>query len=398
MFEQAHQVDISVARARLFASLCGLVFLVNLARIVFAPLLSVFIDEFAIGEATAGLIVTLAWVGSASLRLPTGWLLTKVPRHHVVLASGLILAVSSAFAATATTVPHLMAGAFLMGIASGVYFVSANPLLSELYPKRVGRAMGIHGTASQIAAVIAAPFVALTLYVDWRLSLWAIAVAAAGVTLYTRVAAKQTTLPTAGKNDRNLLAAARSQWRIIVTALAIIGAVSFVWQGVFNFYELYMQSKGLSRGMSATMLTIIFAAGVPAFYFGGDLADRLPHVPYMLGIVVSFVVSLLILTIVEHLAVLIIMTAVVGFIIHMLFPAVDTYLLDTLPDDARGSAYAVFSSIAMLTQALGSSVVGYFIEAGYTYDAVFGGAALLLGVIVLGLVVVERSGRLPGER
>ena len=150
--------------------------------------------------------------------------------------------------------------------------------------------------------------------------------------------------------------------------------------------------------MSATMLTIIFAAGVPAFYFGGDLADRLPHVPYMLGIVVSFVVSLLILTIVEHLAVLIIMTAVVGFIIHMLFPAVDTYLLDTLPDDARGSAYAVFSSIAMLTQALGSSVVGYFIEAGYTYDAVFGGAALLLGVIVLGLVVVERSGRLPGER
>ena len=70
-----------MSRRRLFGSLCGLVFFLNLARIVFAPLLDVFIAEFGIGEATAGLIVTLAWVGSASLRLPAGWLLTKVPRH-----------------------------------------------------------------------------------------------------------------------------------------------------------------------------------------------------------------------------------------------------------------------------------------------------------------------------
>ncbi|MGM0604732.1 MAG: MFS transporter [Halobacteriota archaeon] len=384
-----------MARARLFASLCGLVFLVNLARIVFAPLLNVFIDEFAIGEATAGLIVTLAWVGSASLRLPTGWLLTKVPRHHVVLGAGGILAISAALAATATTVVHLMIGAFLMGIASGVYFVSANPLLSELYPTRVGRAMGIHGTASQIGAVIAAPFVALTLLVDWRLSLWAISVAAALVTVYTWVAARGTDLPKAGESDRRFVAGALSEWRIIVTALAIVGAAAFVWQGVFNFYELYMHSKGLSDRASGIMLTIVFAAGVPAFYFGGDLADRLPHVPYLLGIVGAFSASLLVLTFVEGLVALVVMTAVVGFVVHALFPAVDTYLLDTLPDSTRGSAYAVFSSTAMLTQSLGSSVMGFFIEGGYAYDDVFAGAAVLLGASIAVLALAERSGRLP---
>ena len=77
-----------MSRRRLFGSLCGLVFLVNLARIVFAPLLNVFITEFGITEGTAGLIATLAWIGSASLRLPAGWLLTRVPRHWVVLVSG----------------------------------------------------------------------------------------------------------------------------------------------------------------------------------------------------------------------------------------------------------------------------------------------------------------------
>ncbi|WP_293030975.1 MFS transporter [Natronococcus sp.] len=385
-----------MTRARLFASLCGLVFLVNLARIVFAPLLDVFIAEFGIGEATAGLIVTLAWVGSASPRLPTGWILTKVPRHHVVLVSGLVLAGSSGLAATATTVEHLMIGAFLMGIASGIYFVSANPLLSELYPTRIGRIIGIHGAASQVAAVIAAPFVALTLLVDWRLSLWAIAIGAAAITVYTWFVARNTELPTAGDADRDFVAGALSEWKLIVTALAIVGAASFVWQGLFNFYELYMQSKGLSDWAAGMMLTIIFAAGVPAFFFGGDLADRFPHVPYLLGIVGAFATSLLVLTQVEGLIGLIVLSTVVGFIIHSLFPAIDTYLLDTLPDSTRGSAYAVFSSTWMLMQALGSSAVGSLVERGYAYDTVFASAAVVLGATVVVLVLVERTGRLPG--
>ncbi|WP_306060544.1 MFS transporter [Natronococcus wangiae] len=384
-----------MTRARLFGSLCGFVFLVNLARIVFAPLLDVFIAEFGIGEATAGLIVTLAWVGSASPRLPTGWLLTRVPRHHVVISSGIILAVSSGIAATATTIQHLMAGAFLMGIASGVYFVSANPLLSELYPERVGRIIGIHGAASQIAAVIAAPFVVLALFVDWRLSLWVIAVGAAAITAYTWYAASTTDLPTAGRADRDFVAGALSEWRLIVTSLAIVGAASFVWQGLFNFYELYMQWKGLSDWMAGAMLTIVFAAGVPAFYFGGDLADRFPHVPYLLGIVGAFSASVLLLTIAESLLALAVLTTIVGFVIHALFPAIDTYLLDTLPDSTRGSAYAVFSSSWMLMQAVGSSAVGLFLERGHTYDSVFGSSALLLGATIIVLVVLERTGRLP---
>ena len=384
-----------MSRTRLFASLCGLVFLLNLARIVFAPLLDVIIVEFTIGEATAGLLVTLAWVGSASPRLPTGWLLTKVPRHYVVTGSGTILAAAAAFAATAVTVRHLMAGAFLMGIASGVYFVSANPFLSELFPGQVGRVMGIHGAASQIAAVVAAPLVAVTLVVDWRLSLWAIAVGAAVVTVVTGHAARRTELPRAGADDRNFVAGALSEWHIIVTALAIVGAASFVWQGVFNFYELYMQSKGLSSRASGLMLSIVFAAGIPAFYVGGDLADRLPYVPYLLGIVGAFAASLLLLTFVNGLAGLIVVSAIVGFVVHSLFPATDTFLLDTLPDSTRGSAYAVFSSSWMLTQALGSFVLGLFIEYEYTYDAVFRAAAVFLGSTILVLAVLDRTGRLP---
>jgi len=384
-----------VSRRRLFGSLCGLVFLVNLARVVFAPLLSVFITEFPIGEATAGVIVTLAWIGSAAPRLPAGWLLTRVPRHWVVLASGGVLTVAAGLAAAAVTVPQLMIGAFLMGLASGSYFVAANPLLSELYPEAVGRVMGIHGTASQIAAVIAAPFVAVSLFVDWRLSFVLISGASGVITLLTWILARRTDLPSAGIEDRSVLLAARTEWRVILTGVVIIGAASFLWQGLFNFYELFMVSKGLSPRGAQGMLTLVFAAGVPAFLIGGQLADRLPIVPYLLGIVGSFVGCVLLLVAAEGLVVLVVTTAMVGFVIHTLYPAVDTYLLATLPDATRGSGYAVFSATAMAVQATGSSAVGALVEGGMSYDLVFGGLALLVVVVLVGLGGAARLGKLP---
>jgi len=384
-----------VSRRRLFGSLCGLVFFLNLARIVFAPLLDVFIAEFGIGEATAGLIVTLAWVGSASLRLPAGWLLTRVPRHYLVIVSGCLLAVSAAAAGSSTTVGQLMVGAFFMGTASGVYFVSANPLLSELFPARVGRVMGIHGAANQIAAVAAAPLVAVSLWVDWRLALWAIAVGAAVFTIYTTVVARRTELPEAGADDRSLIAGARSEWRIILSALALAGLAVFVWQGVFNFYDLYMQSRGLSPAAASSMLTIVFAAGVPAFFIAGELADELPSVPLLLGIVSSFAGCLLLLVVADGLFALAVVSALLGFVIHALFPATDAYILTALPDSARGSAYAVFSTAWMLSQSGGSSVLGAFVESGYSYDAVFTAGAAVLIVTVVVLAGLERTGRMP---
>jgi predicted MFS family arabinose efflux permease len=282
-----------------------------------------------------------------------------------------------------------------MGTASGVYFVSANPLLSELFPDRVGRVMGIHGAANQVAAVAAAPLVAVSLWVDWRLALWAIAVGTAVVTVATVIVARGTEMPAAGENDRSLLAGARSEWRIILAALGLAGVAVFVWQGVFNFYELYMQSRGLSPNEASTMLTIVFAAGVPAFFVAGELADDLPSVPLLLGIVASFAGCLLFVVAFDGLVALAISSALIGFVIHALFPATDAYILTALPDSARGSAYAVFSSAWMLSQSGGSSVVGELIERGFAYGTVFTAAALVLIVTVIVLGGLERAGRLP---
>ena len=372
-------------------------FLVNLARVVFAPLLQEFIAVFQIGEGTAGLIATLAWLGSALPRIPTGWVLTRVPRHRVILVTGAVLTTAAAFTASANSVLFVGIGALLMGLSSGVYLVAANPLVSELYPERVGWALGVHGMMSQLAAVAAAPLVTLilTFFFDWQLVFVCVAAAAALVTVALYFAARSTELPDAGTDDRDLLGAIRSEWRVVLLGVVVVGATGFVWQGLFNFYELYMETKGLADATAKNLLTVIFAAGVPAFFISGRLTDRLPRVPYILVIIGSFTVSVLVLTVTTGLVPILVLTAVIGYVIHSLFPAIDTYLLDTLPDGTRASAYAWYSGGMMVVQATGSSAVGALRETGLAYDRIFSRLALGLAVVVVGLLVLQRSGRLP---
>ncbi|GAB7008285.1 MFS transporter [Halorubrum trueperi] len=385
-----------MSRTRLFGSLCALVFLVNFARVVFAPLVGEFIGEFSIGEGTAGLIVTLAWLGSAAPRLPAGWALTRFSRQVVVLVSGAMLTVGALGVALAPGVATLMIAAFAVGCASGVYFVAANPLIAELFPTRVGRMMGIHGMASQLAAVAAAPVVTVALWYDWRLAFYGLALAAAASTVVFVAFARRSELPDAGASDTDFVGGALSEWKLILAGVVLMGLTSFVWQGLFNFYELYMIDKGIAPATARNLLTVIFAAGVPAFLVSGDLADRLPHVPYLLGIVSTFVASVVLVVAASGIAAVVAASVAVGFTIHMLFPAGDTYLLASLPDESRASAYAVFSAGMMTTQAAGSWVVGEAVEAGADYDAVFLALAAGLGALVVGYAVLERLGRVPG--
>jgi DHA1 family inner membrane transport protein len=386
-----------VTRRQLFGSLCALVFFVNLGRVVFAPLLEPLRAAFGVDSATLGLLATLVWIGSASPRLPTGYLLTRVPRHYVVFATGGLLTFATALTSVAPGIRALQGGAFLMGVASGAYFIAANPLVSELFPDRVGRVLGIHGMASQVAAVSAPLFVTGILVIgDWRTAFQVMSVGAFLSTMLFTVTAWRVALPEAGLEDRNMLEAIREQWLIVLTGVVMLGATAFVWQGVFNFYVRYLiVGKGLTEQTGNLLLSVAFGAGVPAFYVSGRLADRLPIVSYLLSLLAIFAALVLTFTAASGIVALVAVSVGLGLTIHSLFPAIDTYLLGSLPDRHRGSAYAAYSASMMTIQSTGSWVVGSLTEAGYTFDTVFQTAALGLVAVVLVLALAHSQGRLP---
>lgn len=377
-----------------------MVFLVNLARVVFAPLIEPVATDFGVAPGTLGVVTSAAWLGSALPRIPTGWLLTRVARHRVVVGAGVVLTLAAAVAGSAPSIPLLTGAAFLMGLASGVYFIAANPLVAELFPQGVGDALGIHGMASQLAAALASIIVLIVIALtdDWRATFAAIAVAAALVTTVLFVIARRTDLPEAGREDRDLLGATRAQLPIVLTGVVIVGSVGFVWNGLFNFYPTYMQTKQLEPATASLLLSVLFGAGVPAFFVGGRLADRVSNVPLLLGIVTGFIGCLFVLPHVTGLWPLVAVTVVLGFIIHLLFPATDTYLLGSLPDHHRASAYTAYSATVMLPQAIGSGIIGRLTTEGIAFDTLFTGLAAALTVIFVGVFVLYRAGRLPARR
>ncbi|MFC7191516.1 MFS transporter [Halocatena marina] len=379
--------------------MCSMVFLVNLARVVFSPLLEPLKISFGVTDATIGLLATLVWLGSALPRIPVGYALTKVPRHHVVLVSGGILTVSAAFSAVAQNIEVLMGGAFALGVSSGAYFIAANPLVSELFPERVGKALGTHGMSSQLAAVSAAPVVGAVLFLgSWRLAFGVLASVGALATVIFFVIAYRTELPAAGAGDRDFVNAAREQWRIILVGVTIIGITGFVWNGVFNFYITYMiTSKSVSQPAAQGLLTVLFAAGVPAFFVTGNLADRIPNIPLVFVICGLFVCCLLALTATTGYLSLLIISAVLGYVIHGMFPAIDTFLLSSFPDENRASAYAIYSGSMMIVQASGSSVLGYLISTGHPFNDVFYAFSGLIVAVLAVFVFVYLTGRFPIE-
>ncbi len=388
-----------MSRGRLFGTLCSLAFLVNFGRIGFAPLLEPLMTTFAVGPGTAGLVASLVWLGTAAVRIPVGYLLTRVGRRRVILAAGGMLAVASTGAAFAPTIAVLATFAFGIGASSGVYFVAANPLVGELYPDRMGRALGLHGVATQVAAVLAAPLVGAVLLFDGpRAVFLGLAVAGIAVTaVLARAAGGADERRVAGVTS-DLRSTARAQWRVIATGVFLLGAGFFVWSGVFNFYVSYLVAdKGLSSGTAGAALTVAFAAGVPAFWVAGRLADRLPALPLLLAILLSFCVSLVALTLADGAAAVLAASLLVGFVVHGAFPVVDTFVLSTLPNDHRRSGYAIYSGLFMAVSAGGPWAVGALTEAGAGYGRVFRGFAVGLAAALVAFAALHAAGRTPGS-
>jgi len=381
----------------LFGTLCLLFALTNLGRTAFAPLVETLRVAFDASPAAVGVVVSLAWAGSAGGRPVSAYLVTRLRRERVVALAGAVLAAGAALSALAPSLAALRVGAFVAGLSSGVYIAAAVPLVGDLFPEGVGRALGVHGAVAQVAAV-AAPglVVAAALVADWRAAFWTLAVVGALAAVAVLVVARATAMPASTAPDPGLRAAL-SHPRVLVAGVAVVAAAGFVWQGLFNFYVTYLVTeRGFETGAANGALSLLFAAGIPGMFVGGRLADRLPTVPYLIALVATFALAVVGATLAGTVGLLALST-VASLAIHALFPSLDTYVLGVLPAPSRASAYAVFSGVALALEAPGSAAVGVA-ATRVGLGVAFRSFALALLPVAAGLAAAYRLGWFPPTR
>ncbi|PNW63880.1 UNVERIFIED_CONTAM: hypothetical protein BEN50_24520 [Euhalothece sp. KZN 001] len=379
-------------RTRLFGSLLLMAFMVNFGRTIFAPFVEEFQVVFGVGPAALGLVTSLVWFGTAVGRIPVAIGLTRIPRDRMLGAMGALIVGGSVLTATAVTIAQLQLGAFLLGLGAGGYFVIVVPFLGAIFPDSVGRAIGVHGVAVQVAAVVVGPTAIVAIATDgWRMVFWAIAVTLTVVTVVSVALVRRRVDAGAATTHREFTAVI-THWRPVAGALVITATAGFLWIGFFNFFVSYLLAEkgvGITRG--GWLLTVMFAAGVPAFYIAGRVVDRFPPLPFIYLMLGVFGVGMIALTVVDTLWATVGLTVLIGFSIHTLFPSIDTWLIRQLDATVRESAYASFTGLSLLIESAGPGTVGWLVARGVDYGTVFRSFAFaVLGMVVMMTVVTGR--------
>ncbi len=137
-----------------FASTTGIFILMGAVTSLFGPLLISFAHRFHVSLASAGVSLSMYFIGAAIGTLP-GWQGLRRLEGRVVLAIALsTIALGAAGAVLSRLWPLFLASVFLIGVGFGALDISLNTLLARTSPAGRARRLSVSNAGYGIGAVI----------------------------------------------------------------------------------------------------------------------------------------------------------------------------------------------------------------------------------------------------
>jgi predicted MFS family arabinose efflux permease len=356
-----------------------------------ASLLTPMAADLGITEGAAGQAVT----ATAIVALITSLLVTaatrKLDRRYVLLAFSILLIISNILVAFAPSLPTLIAGRVLLGIALGGFWTMAAAITMRLVPEAlIPRALSILFSGVSAATVLAAPVGSLLGDVlGWR-GVFLIAAGLGAVTLIVQFAALPSLAPTGTARLRTLVdVLTRTGVGLGMFALILeitghfalftyirpfletvtgagIGSISAILLGfgVANFFGTYLGGFMLERNLRMTLFTMALMMGLLGLGLAMAGSALLPAAA---------------------------MVALWGLAFGAVPVAWSTWITRTVPDEAETGGGLLVAAF-QLAIATGAGVGGVIFDAGGA-TGVFtaGGSILLAAALMIGLGVRARA-------
>lgn len=337
--------------------------------------------EFAIGNTTAGIAITVIWAGYGLMQFPAGVLVDRFGERTLLSLSLLLAGVSLGLIGIAPIFIVFMIGAGLFGLTSGLFGPSRGIALSRFFGSKSGRAFGIALAAGSIGSA-SLPLVGsyISQRMEWELAVLAIVPLFIGTGLATWFV-----LPEGTNVKTKTIVSRRTQLRLLArpfadrtVVIAFVGLmlVLFTFQGLTAFLPTYLiQEKGLAPGTANALFALLFIAGAGFQLVGGNAVDRVGTRPVVLPTAVVGVLMLVLLPFIGGVVALSLLIVILSSriaIVSMMNP----YILEQLSDEKRGAVWGMMRTGLFVIGATGSSVVGLMSDRGLFAEAFF----LLAGV------------------
>lgn len=357
-------------------------------RLVFPALLPYLRETFSMSLTVAGLLVTSLWVAYAMGQFPGGIIGDRLGEGNALVVSTVVSGTTVALVAAATSAPLLFAATIAFGFSTALFGPARFTILSSIYDDREGVAVGLTLAAGELgnaALPVAAGLLAAA--VSWRLG-FGVTVPlffAMAVVLFRAVPGR---LSEGSAVDSFSVATLRYVARgiakrhiLLVTGIHVF--LFFVYQGFTGFYPTYLvETKEFSPSLAAAFFGLFFVAGVvvqPLAGFGSDALGSRRALAVVIGVSTA---SLAALPFVHGLAGIAAVTVVSSALLGAT-PLTQTYLVNAVPADMRGSGLGLLRTGHIALGATGPVFVGAVAERGH-FDAAFLGLA---GVAAIGILL-----------
>lgn len=359
-------------------------------RVVFPALLPQIKDEFLLTNTTAGILLSVLWVGFATAQLPGGILGDRIGERNALVTSAGLATVALAVIVLSTNLPVFVVGLVLFGIGTGLFATPRITVISDVYPDRAAAAISINEAVGNLGnAVLPVAAAVIAAWFSWRtgigMALPAFALLVAGlwvvIPFRTSPGIERDNEESRGETIRRVLVATTRRPVLIATGGMIL--LGFVWQGFTAFLPTYLiEVKGISQSMAAIALGVFFLGGSVLQPILGSVADRYDERPILIGVCAVTAAALAAFPFVESTPAFLALSVLASLQLAF-WPIIFAYVPRALPDNVQGSGFGLLRAVFLYAGATGPIVVGSLAD----FDLFDESFLLLAGLTVVALAL-----------
>lgn len=369
---------------------------IHLVAAIFYLLLPSIRTELGLDYAQIGVLVSVFFVASLAANFPSGVLVDTLGRHTQLQAAALMVGGLALVGMGLTQSFLVLAGCVaLIGATNMLWHPAAIPFLSDLYPRRRGLMLSIHGLGASAGDAVG-PLLAgvLIAWFGWQS-------AAVGGGLLAPLIGVLILLLLAGPAGARRLASVREaadvapasrsggsyragMWSLVqqkaIWALCLMAGLRSVTQaGLLTFLPLYMADVlGLSTILMGLVLMGLQLGGAAAGPLAGHLSDRHGRQRVVMAGLTGTTVLVLSMPLISNQILLVALVAALGFFMYAVRPVIHSWAMDLCPAGLGGSMTSLMFGAQSGLSAL-MPIIGGLIADSYGLVAVF----YFLGATVL---------------
>ena len=368
--------------------------LLNGTRMIYPVLLPSLSESFGLTLTTAGLLVTLIWITYAIGQVPSGVLADRYGERTILTTGLVIVTVAVSLVVLAPTTWSLFAATGLIGVGLSLYPVARITALSDLYPDRIGRVLGITMAAGDTGQTVLPLIAGILIGLTWQVGL----VFVVPLLVVVAIAVWQV-LPSTVSSDTERTELSLQRARTVLRelyhpTLVIMAIILFLYIGVLQtfsaFYPTYLiHDKGFSSTAASALFSLFFAFGIAAKPLAGvayDVIGIRRSLPLVLG---GAIIGFALLPFLDGFWLLAGDTVLISSMLGS-GAITQSYLSETIPPEIEGTGLGTVRSSASLLASMGPVLFGAIAERGF-FDEGYLSLALLMALVTL------LTFRLPSE-